>query len=343
MTKNSFCVSVHQRAQGQAWRRIIKSSILSIGCAALLQASGQATLYTVDLNAPTVDKWQYPFGGSGGTRTSGSTFGAVGSAGFDDRDAQFYTGFQTSGLVPTGLGFESYLILSATFTLSLGITPSGDAPALVYDGTYDSINTFGLNGEPINGDDPGRPMELFGVGYRGGLTNTTVVNGSSFGTAGEGTRNLYATDFFGGESLAGANRDTSNNVTMAFEASPFAIGQVAPGDITGGLVNEDADIVFTLNLANPDVVRYLQYSLDEGVVSFLTTSLHQASQGGPISYPVYYANENLLGGLPGRLDLQVQTVPEPGSMALVFIGAGVAAFRRSARRTGDRKSEASKS
>ena len=56
--------------------------------AALAGALPTAT-YTVDLDAPTVGKWQYAFGGAGGTRTNASTLGAIGSAGFDDRDAQF--------------------------------------------------------------------------------------------------------------------------------------------------------------------------------------------------------------------------------------------------------------
>ncbi|MHA3774261.1 hypothetical protein ACXR0O_22265 [Verrucomicrobiota bacterium sgz303538] len=284
-----------------------------------------AQVYTLDLDAPTIDKWQYPFGGTGATRASASTFGAVGvGGGFDDRDAEFFNAFDTTGLVPKGLGASSYVILSATFTLSLAPGPSGSAPDLIFDGTYDPVSSYGAGGD----SDPGRPMELFGAAFRNGYTSGTITDSTPFANSSSpegipGPRNIYPTDFFAGGSINGSNRDVSNNVTNGFDVNPFAIGQVAPGDLTNGKVDEDADIVFTLNLANPDVLRYLQLSLDEGRISFLVTSLHQASQGGAADYPIYYTKENLLGGSPARLDLQVQVVPEPSAVATSLLGFGV--------------------
>ncbi len=319
--------TVRPRTKSQ---RLTKGVITA--CGLLTSVLGMhAADYTIDLNAPTVDKWQYAFGGAGGTRTSASTFGAVGSDGFDDRDAQFYTGFDTGPIVPTGAGASNYVILSVTFTLSMGVTTNGDSPHVKFDGTYDEISTYGLNGEQINGDDPGRPMELYGVAYRGEYSpgvpasNVSVAENSPFGPAGgvEGSRYLYPTDFPGGTSLSGAHRDVSNNVASGFNPSPFAIGQVAAGDLTAGEIDEDADIVFTLNLANSDVIRYLQLGLNEGRISFLTNSLHAASMGGPVEYPVFYTKENLLGGRPGRLDMQVQIVPEPSTLTVLLLGFGV--------------------
>ncbi|RYD75977.1 MAG: hypothetical protein EOP84_17490 [Verrucomicrobiaceae bacterium] len=235
--------------------------------------------------------------------------------------------FDTSGIVQSGLGASNYVILSATFTLQISF---GDA--VFFDGTYDPINTYGASGEPINGDDQGRPMELYGAGFRNGFTSATITENLGFGVPGEGTRNIYATDFNLGSSINGPSRDVSNNIANAFDPIPFAIGQVAPSDLTDGFVDEDADVVFTLNLANPDVLRYLQLSLNDGRVSFLATSLHQASQGGEVTYPNFYTKENLLDGLPGRLDIQVQVVPEPSPGITALLGFGVmVAFWRGGR------------
>jgi len=181
--------------------------------------AASAQNYIIDLNAPSIDKWIYPFAPNGGaTRTSGPTFGAVGSAGFDDRDAQYFARFNTGTSVPAGLGANSYQILSATFTLSLA------GGTVVYDSTYDAFTTYGPSGESINGDDPGRPIELFGAAYRNGFTSSTITETTAFGVPGEGTRNIYATDFLLGASLSGSNRDVGNNIVGAFDPLPFAIG-----------------------------------------------------------------------------------------------------------------------
>jgi hypothetical protein len=320
------CRSAAAQVAGKMHAAATRAALVWVFAASACAASAQN--YAIDLNAPSIDKWIYPFAPNGGaTRTSGPTFGAVGSAGFDDRDAQYFARFNTTASVPPGLGANSYQILSATFTLSL----SGGT--LVYDSSYDTFTTYGPNGERINGDDPGRPIELFGAAYRNGFTSSTITETTSFGVPGESTRNIYATDFLLGASLSGSNRDVGNNIAGAFDPLPFAIGQVAPGDLSGGLVDIDADVVFTLNLANPEVLRYLQLSLNEGQVSFLATSLHEASQGGPTVYADFYTKENLLGGLPGRLDLEVQVVPEPASSALVLLGAGLLGIRRRAHMT----------
>lgn len=303
--------------------------LLAASLLGLVNPPAQAANFTIDLDAPTIDKWVYPFGGDG-NRANAPIFGAVGTDGFDNRDGQMYAGFDTALLVPAGLGASSYLIFSATFTLSMAPGASGSAPAVIFDGTYDPYKTYGANPQP---DDPGRSIELFGVGYRGGLSNLTVINSTDVGGFGTAARPMYPTDFVGGTSLSGNQHDVANNVSGQFEAVPFAVGQVAAGDLQGGMIKEDADIVFTLNLLNPDVLRYLQLSLNEGRIAFIASSLHEASQTGPVVYPVFYTNENLLGGLPGRLDLQVVTVPEPNVAGLLGMGlAGLAGLRR--RRTG---------
>jgi hypothetical protein len=279
----------------------------------------------LNLTAPTIDKWMYPFGFGGATKTPASTFAAVGSEGFDDRDAQFFNAFNTGGIVPAGQGSANYQILSATFTLA--IAREEGTPGFVFDGTYDPITTYGPNGEAIGGDDAGRPIELYGAGYRNGFTSNTVVETTPFTTSpgiAERTRTIFATDFQLGTSINGQNRDVSNNIADAFDPVPFAIGQIAPEYLeSDGTAKDDAVIVFTLNLANPDVLRYLQLSLDEGRVGLVATSLHLAAQGGPSVYPTFYSKENLVGSIPGQLNMQVQVVPEPSAVTMGLCGFGL--------------------
>ena len=284
----------------------------------------------VNYDAPTLDKWVYPFASNGGgTRTSAPVFGAVGgtAGSFDDRDGQMLVGFDTAADVPTGLGSSSYLITSARLTLTMNINA---ADSVVYDGTYDPISTLDpATGAPINGDDAGRPVELYGVGYRNGFTATSLTENSAYAfgdPTAEGVRNFYATDFL--NSLA---RDVSNNVRDGFDPSTFAVGQVDSSGLNGdGTIQGDTDMVFTFNLSLPGVVAYLQQALNLGRLNLMATSMHQASQGGPATRPEFDTKELGLAGTPARLFLEVQVVPEPSTALL--LGAGLLAGLRVARR-----------
>ncbi|HEX8311624.1 MAG TPA: PEP-CTERM sorting domain-containing protein [Chthoniobacteraceae bacterium] len=311
------------------------TKILRVSLACFAGATSlHAESFVVDRSAPTIDKWVYPFAASGGgARTTAPVFGAVGNVGsFDDRDGQFLVGFSLSGQVPAGLGAGAYEIQRATLTLSLSFAT---ANKIVYDATYDPRSTYDLTtGAPINGDDPGRPIELYGAGYRGtytaqNITETTPYTTSPSPSTGEGVRNIYATD---GGTLT-ATRDVSNNIRDAFDPVPFAIGQVAPRNLNAnGTIKLDEDdrmdVVFTLDLQNPNVVSYLRESLNAGVLNLLATSLHQASQGGDATRPEFDAKEIGAAGFPARLHLELSAVPEPSSIGLLLGTATIFMSRR---------------
>lgn len=285
-------------------------------------AGASAQSITVDINVPTMDKNGYAHSSSGGgPRIGAFIFGAVGEPDTDDRASQFFNRFGTSLSVPAGLGADNYQIQSATFTLTL---MTGDA--VVFDGTYDSFTTYDpVTGAPVNDLDAGRPIELYGAAFRNGTTKAFTDENLPFGNANiEGGRNIYATDFNLGASLNGANRDVSNNIAELFDALPFAIGQVLAADLNpDGTIKEDANIVFTLNLNNPNVVKYLQLSLDAGSVDFMVTSLHGGEQGGAVTYPDFYTKESFgAGALPGRLDMQV-VIPEPSAITFLLCSFGL--------------------
>jgi hypothetical protein len=310
----------------RGYRRFAALAVAA-GALCSLSAESVAQNFSASLSSPTIDKWVYPFASSGGgLRTTAPVFGSIGSVGtFDDRDGQFLTGFDLAGQIPAGRGASNYVVTSVRLTLSLNFAA---ADLVVWDGTYDPISTYNpVNGAPINGDDPGRPIELYGVGYRGGFTALTMTETSAY-TFGdpqaEGVRNFYATDYLGG-----TPRDVSNNFRDAFDPVPFAIGQVAPGDLNpDGTMKDGALITFDLNLANPDVLAYVRTSLNLGRLNLLTTSLHEASQGGPATRPEFDTKELGLAGTPASLQITGSVVPEPATLGIFALGAAMLGLRR---------------
>lgn len=262
----------------------------------------------------------YPFNATPGTRTSASTYGSPGDADFDDRDAQFLVGFDTSAQFTPGLGAANYQISSVKLTLTINLDQ-----AFAYDPTADSYRTYLATTNPdyIADGDAGRAIELFGAGFRNGFTAQTFAEDSAFGpvsaTSSKGVRNAYALGF-----VNGAAADVSNNVTNAFEATPFAIG-VTSAVQPGALVPVNAEFTFTLNLADPDVVNYVRNALNAGMLDLIVTSLSPAARGGAASYPSFYTKENVFGDTrAARLDISALAVPEPQTWA-AWIG-GVAAL-----------------
>jgi hypothetical protein len=255
---------------------------------------------------PTLDRWVYPFNFTPGQRGSFSTFGALGEPDFDNRDGQVLIGFDTGGQIPTGAGASSYQIISAV--VRIGVDQGG---FIRYDPTYDAYTTYldPLDHDFVADADAGRPVELYGAGYRNGFDDVTFLEASPFGNTSvtyRGVRNAFASDF-----LAGVRRDISRNVDEGFDPVPFAVGQTSlnPGD----LVPLDEDFVFTIDLQNADAVAYLRESLDAGRLRLVISSLHPAVQQGGV-FASFYAKEALFGGeLAARLEIEV-TIGSPADL-----------------------------
>lgn len=275
----------------------------------IFSAAAGAGTTNVAFEAPDLDRWMYPFNASPGFRTSAPSFGAIGVDGFDDRDAQFLLGFDTGvGMDPAvepGLGTARYDVLSAQVTIT--VTTAG---GVAYDPTQDAVATYFDETDPDfqPDSDAGRPIEIYGVGYRNGFTAETFLEDSSFGpTLVEGARNAYPTDFEGG-----MDRDVSNNVRDRFGVKPFAVGQ-APALTPGDAIGPDTVFVFDLDVSDPDVQSYLRENIDNGRIRLLVTSLHFASGGADggdgVTYPIFYTKENKFAipfGLAATLDLSVE-------------------------------------
>ncbi len=280
----------------------------SSGCLA------QTQIVDLTYDAPTLDRWNYPFNGSPGTRLSASTFGAVLLDGFDDHDAQFVLGFETDADVATGLDTTQYQVLEATVTIT-----NTNGGVFRYDSTYDTYDTYQFLDDSLD-PDPGRPVHLWALGYRNGYDQTTWDEYSTFGGTPsveptQESRHAFAAYFPTEGSMP---VDISNNLKQQFDPTPMAIAHtdaVAPGE----LVPADTEFRFDVDLCQPGVKHYLAQGLSLGEVRFAVTSLHDANGGkgggtGDVLYPFWYTRENPVAqilGLTSTLHLRVR-VGSPG-------------------------------
>jgi len=308
-------------------RLALAVSALSLGTAAAAGA------LTIDRDADA-DRWNYPFNATPGIRGTAPTFGSVGDPLFDDRDGQFLVGYDTAAAgAPTGQGAANYQIVSAK------VTVTHSSGSFAYDDSYDSYETYDGT---FPDSDPGRPIELHGLGFRPPFTSLELSPGiagppgfmetDAFAFADPtlpGVRNAFAMN------TAGA--DVSNNVSGGFESDPWAIGQVsglAPGSPVVEAVpgaSPGSTFVFELNLTDPLIVAYLQNGLDSGLLGFMVSSLHATAQGGG-NTPNFYSGDNFdPAAIAPTLEIEFDIVPEPGTALLCLtglVGLGLAGRRK---------------
>lgn len=294
-----------------------------------LAGAAAAEVASVDVE---FDRWNYPFNASPGARTGGSTFGAIGNPAFDDRDAQILLGFRTSA-IEAGRGASSYRIDAASVTLT-----TATHNAFVLDPSYDEAATYG---DETSDPDAGRPVELFGIGFRNGYSSAGLGETGSgppvleesevYGLPGPPaaeSRNGFATD-----DEAGTGRDVSNSIRNGFDPSPWAIGNVVDLE-PGQPVPMDAALTFDIDLNNPNAVRWLQQGLDEGQLYFAVTSLHESVQGSSEGIPAFHLGDSSGASLGQRakLSIEYEIVPEPSSVVLLGLGLGLLIRPRHKRR-----------
>ena len=278
--------------------------------AALAAAPAAAETFDVLYDQPSIDRWMYPFNASPGTRPTFSVFGSDREVPtqFDARDGQIVLAFDTDLVIPPGRSANGYVVRRAEVTLQV-------ANNLVFrlDTTADAWTTFLPASDPrVTVDaDAGQPVELFGVGFRGGFSETNFVETAAYAQPGSsfispGVRNAFAADV----DASGATRDVSNNPRQGFQATPFAIGQVQ-GLASGALVPQDAILRFEVQVADAGIQAYLRRGLDRGRL-FLSVSALTLVQREAGEFPLFYSKENALVAFglaqPPRLRLLVDTV-----------------------------------
>ena len=330
--------------------------------AALVTAAAPAwsSVYDVRIDPIPFDRWMYPFNGTPGTRNLAPTFGAVYADpdSFDNKDGTLILAVDTVAAgIPAGQGASNYL------PVKVRITATHFEGDFLYDPTYDAWQTYLDPSDPnyVPDTDPGRPIELYGVGLRNGYTTVRVgVVGpagppgfeegeryceNSCGGLGQGIRNAFPWD----PGAADPHGDVSNNVRRrppltgsGFDPFPWAIGistsGLHPGDpVPQGIFDASPGetFEFDVDLGDPDVRTYVQQGLNAGVLAFTITSMHevQAEVGG--MNPNFYTRESTdTAAIKPTMEI-VTYVPEPGFGAGLASGLGALAWlgRRRSRRS----------
>ncbi len=270
-----------------------------------------ADSFDVLFDQPQLDRWMYPFNSTPGTRATMSVFGSdreVPSQ-FDARDGQILLAFETDLAIPRGGSAAGYRVTSAEVTLQVQ-----NNLVFNYDPTPDHWTTFlpSTDSRRTVDGDSGQPVELFGVGFRGGHSADTFAEGTVFAQGGlsylnPGVRNAFAAEV----DVDGTPSDVSNNPRLGFQARNFATGTIS-GLAAGALVPGDSIMHFEVDVNDPGIQAYLCQGLHAGRVFFAASALTIVQQQGG-SFPVFYSKENgfvVLGlAQAAQLHIEVETVP----------------------------------
>jgi hypothetical protein len=262
------------------------------------------TPFALSTTSPAIERWMYANNAAPCDRPAGSSFATFDdSAGVDARHAQHLLGWDTAEIIATNRGAAQYLVRRCRLTLTIN-----RGNLFVFDPTTDDFRTYFETNNPsaLPDDDAGRPIELFGAGFRHGYDARSFDQCAPFGTNAPAQRNAYAVSY----STNGMLVDVSNNVGKTnaafphFEAIPFAIGQTTNAE-PGQLVPGGAKITFELNLSDPFVMEYVQSGLNRGLLRFMVSSLHTSGgQFGAPSYPDFATHFNEAVLEPTRLELE---------------------------------------
>jgi len=277
-------------------KRIILS-FYYVFCVAVWVVYATAQPFALSFTQPSLDRWMYPFNATPGTRPAAPVFGTLGDeAGVDSRHGQFILGFDIAEQITTNLGPSRYLIRRARLTATISRDRS-----FRYDPTPDTFTSYFQTNDVdfVADSDAGRPIELFGVGFRNGYTAETFTEDAPFGGLAAGGRNAFTAGYSTNGLLVdvGNNVGKTNALNPAFEVYPFAIGQTE-NISRGELVPVGTTIHFDLNLADPFVLHYLQQGCHSGRLRFAITGLHVSEFGGSPAWPEFYTRDSVLGNPP---------------------------------------------
>ncbi|MCB9867920.1 MAG: hypothetical protein H6816_14945 [Phycisphaerales bacterium] len=323
-----------------------RTAFLLVACGTFAAARVQAEQFV--FTPPTADRWHYGFNSTPGSRPIGSTFMAPGSVGinsdFNDRDAFVILAWDTSGVITPGQPLESYNISSIGLTVTCA--PGGQ---WVPDATVDEWYTYDLNGDGmINADgiprgapgdsdgessdpDPGRTIDIYGVGFGPTYTAATWTEGSAYiGSMYSGfpyfgdpvaARDPFPFVFQDGsldmlhveDHIRGLQNDMLANPVYEFTPHPWAIGDVVgytPGSQT---VPFDVHFSIDLSLSAGAVKQYFQEQLAAGKIFIIVSAAHETvMMGGQESYPNIYMREavgSITGAKAAVLNLDLAAVP----------------------------------
>jgi hypothetical protein len=296
---------------------------------AVLLSSAMARAQTVIFDSPEDDRWSYPFNFQSGNEVQASLFGATSPAGigtpFNDRDAMIVAAWDTSTLIPEGMGPDQYHIHRITIRfrnipLAEWLPDTTTDPWYTFDVNMDGlVNADGIpRDEPGDSDgesddaDAGRPIELFGVGYgpvysESGWTEHSLYEGPTCAAPPNidcldeardpfpityrteaGTTDVVHVE----DSVKGLHNEQLTPPIERFSPQAWAVGVAQ--DYVPGSQALAFDVEFEIDLceANDTVRSYFKQQLDNGRLAVMVTSLVETSIGGSASgFPKFYTKE----------------------------------------------------
>lgn len=302
-----------------------------LSLAVVFASTAFAQAQTFNFNLPTDDRWQYPFNFGGGGRATASLFSSLRSGipsfdNFNDRDGVNLIAWDTTALIAPGAGASNYNIQSIRITVTNESGAVWPIDTSADEWFTNDVNNDGLingdgipRGQPgdIDGEsddlDPGRTLELFGMGF--GPTYTAAAWTQNSAYVG-GTNVLYQPrdpwplDY---DPASNQPRHIEDHVQIGhFTPAPWAVG--VPVAYTPGAQNVPFDVVFDVNLSlSGGLVRqYFQQQLNTGRVFVSLSSLADTVQGGTTGgVPSIYQREAV--GLPGAKAPQLTIVLAPAT------------------------------
>ncbi len=320
-------------------RRAVR--VVMYGFALALAAPAVAETYRFQI--PSDDRWHYPFNFTPGSRPVASCFGAPGAGNnfFNDRDGQLLIAWNSAAQIAPGQGSGAYIIRSVRVVLSnipgaqwqVDLTPD---EWFTFDVDGDgTINADGIpRGQPGDRDgesddaDPGRPVELFGVGF-GPNTSYETWNEFTFYEGSNSLENLPRDPFpFMFQPFTAEKLHVEDNVkglhngglflpVLEFTPRPWAVGR--PANYTPGAQPAPFDVVFEVDLSQSHgaLRNYFGQQLNGGRVVLYVNSLADAVQmGNPAELPAFVTKEGV-AIYPGahapilEIDVEINHGPRP--------------------------------
>jgi prepilin-type N-terminal cleavage/methylation domain-containing protein len=307
---------------------------------------------------PSIDTWFHQSGNDNDKADPSSfTNYEPGSAFFQSRSGTVLLGFNTTACdMDMELCTPIPIVEASRYQInSIRVTASlvQDGRQVIYDPTEDQLSSI-LGGS----DDPGKPMELFGVGFGNGYERlgygahdgagpefeepTALLSSGPmleqtfniFPLGDDGTGELgNVFNSPGGEGTFTINEDDELELVevtkQPWHASPWAVGTVngvAPGTAIPGR----PVVTFNVDLSDPAVLEYFQQSLADGSVGVFLTSLHDVTGfhggGSGDNFPGYYAQHHLAVSLgmaqAARLTVDYEILDSAGDTLGDYDGNG---------------------
>ena len=251
----------------------------------------EAALRVAQIERTSVDRWNYPFNATPGKRPKASVFRSVEEGIGVFRHGYYVFGFDTDSMIPAGHVPSAYAVESIRIKV---LTSAGfESP---YDPTYDSAVSYLPADHPNHEEDSdlGRPVELFGTGFRNDLDVLTWTEDAPYAPNAEADPSVFPAVM----NEQGAMIDVSLAVDYGnpIDIMPFATG-IIQSAVPADRIPEETWMEFDLDLRTSNALAYVQQGLSEGRMMFTATGLSSGGHGER-SFPEFHTADSLLGESP---------------------------------------------